>query len=130
MRAILIFLVALWFLLNLVRVGNNLVKIYTEELTWISMDDSQKEELLLGESHIIWSSVLADTKKDAVIAVNVSDPNLLLGGYYLALYYLYPRQIKFVDDINIAKLKKDNFSDLLVVHGSKKGKTIFKLIKI
>ena len=130
MRSVLVFLIFLWFALNVTRLGNNLISVYTEERSWIYLNDFKKKELLLGKSHVIWSYVLANTKENSNIAVYISDPNLFPGADYLSLYYLYPRRIKFINNINTAKLKKNNFTHLVTIYKGKKDKITYELIKI
>lgn len=112
-------IIGLWFSLNLVRMFNNVIKIYTEELSWITLSDNQKREKIFGEKFTFWSYVKRNTDKTSSIAVYMPDPNTEPGAYYFSLYILYPRKIIFLTNVDREVLRKMDV-DYLVLRDQEK----------
>ncbi len=90
-------------ILSIARLGNNFIKIYTEERQWIFLTDEQKREKIFGEIYSYISFIQNNTSnKSSIISFNADAKT-----YYLGRYFLYPKkfisyakQSDFVNNIN------------------------------
>lgn len=130
------FLILLWFLLSLARMGNNILRIFTEEAVFIHLSDSQKKEKIFGDAYNFWSLIERNTLPSSKIAVFMPDPTMEPGAFYFSIYNLYPRRITYIEDIDLKRLQSSGFNYLVLLYDSKnefppalKGKNIGLLNK-
>lgn len=101
------------FAISILRVGNNYLKIFTEEFYWLNLSDNQKRVRIFGDIYNYIQFVQNNTEEKSKIAF------LSPGGkaFYLSRYYLYPRRVTYLKtqkDIN--NIIKSRDYDYLIMY--------------
>jgi len=114
-----VFLVLVWVVLSFTRTIYNFSKVYTEEMSWISLDDSEKRVRLFGDLYRVVSFISGKTSLSSNILL------LAPGGktFYVSRYYLYPRRITYARSLKEMEtaIRKDSFDYLVVFQTSERG---------
>jgi len=111
-----ILLIIVWFVISIIRVANNVLRIYTQERQWIFLTDDQKREKLFGEPFDFLTLIANKTPSTAKIATFLPKPDIEPGSFYLSQYFLYPRNVQSISPINEGILKKDKFEYLAIYY--------------
>lgn len=118
-RQLLLILLLLWGVLAVTRTVYNISKVYTEELSWISLSDSEKRTRLFGDLYRVATFVNSRTPSNSQILL------LAPGGktFYLSRYYLYPRKVTYARSMEEMEkeMRKDSFNYLVMFQTSEGG---------
>lgn len=123
-----IFLVAvgLWIIISALRLLINVSQIGTEEISTFSKNDNEKREIHYGDIYNLIQEIEKGTSQDKKIGVISYEGK----NFYLARYYLYPRKVFWIKNIDTLQEKKpdallfyqfdNSFSDLIIKTRAKK----------
>jgi len=89
LKKIILWLVVVWFVVCIIRVGYGWVRMVTEEKSLFSMSEIEKKRIYFGKMFRVIEFVQLNTERDAKIIL-ISDD---VYNYYLSKYELYPRII-------------------------------------
>lgn len=87
--------VFLWIVLNIIRTGNNLLKVYAERHLIFASDENKRFEIF-GELHPFFEFVRKTTEENSTILFLITNRDIDSSFYYLSYYYLYPRKVKYI----------------------------------
>lgn len=103
------FILVLWMFISVLRLGNNLSKIYTEERNWIFISDEQKRKMLFGNLNDFYRFLEKNTPENSEMVLLAPEGK----SNYLSKYYLYPRIVIYTkspsDAEKLIKSKKFNY---------------------
>lgn len=129
MKKLLISVLVIWFGLSLVRIINNLAKIYTEERDWIFLSDDKKREKLFGDVHGFLSFSKEHARTNSRIVFILPPPNVENRLFYLGEYYLYPRDIYFSDQKKFKNDIQREKPDYILIYDLKNSKSYKEIIR-
>jgi hypothetical protein len=92
LKSIIFLLIAIWFLLSLIRNFNNFYRFFRDEISIIKLSDNQKSRMIFGDAHDFLKFVEHNTSNHSKILLLTSEGK----ENYLSKYYLYPRLISFL----------------------------------
>jgi hypothetical protein len=97
----------LWIVISIFDVSYNFVKSFSEAKFWLPLSDSQRRHEVYGSIYDFIVLIGKYTDNQSTILIYSKDNK----AYYLARYYLYPRNINVVSNKNVINqiLTKTNF---------------------
>jgi hypothetical protein len=102
-------LILLWVALSFFDVSYNLVKSVSEAKFWLPLSESQKRHEIFGNIYDFINFVKNNSQEKSRILIFAKNDF----AYFLGRYYLYPREIAVVSDLDKFKLaektKKYNY---------------------
>lgn len=86
--------------MSISRILYNVLRAFTTEREWFTMSDTEKRVRLIGREHVFLKNAQELIPYHTNVYVLISSQDILPGIFYKTIYYLYPRKIVFVENIN------------------------------
>ena len=107
---LLIIIIALWFGVSFLRTIYNISKLFSEELSWIRLSNTEKRSRLYGDIFFVLNALGNNQKKQNKVLLLSSDGKI----FFLMRYHLYPQKIFWVTSKNeLMKIAK-NYKNIVV----------------
>lgn len=102
MKKVFVILVFIWTVLSVLRVGNSLIKIPSEELQWFGLSQDQKKEKLYGYIWKDYKNIDFQTSLNTKILIDGQDGK----EYFLLRYLLYPKKVYWSKLVHVQNLNQ------------------------
>ena len=113
----------LWIVLNVIRTGNNLLKVYSERHLIFASDEDKRFEIF-GELHSFFKFVGETTDENSTIVFLTPNNDIDSRFYYLGYYYLYPRKVKYISQKELNQNLVFNRDVYLITFGYLRDKNV------
>lgn len=114
--AIIISVLVIFIVLSLLRTGNNIAKLYTEERTWFFLTDYEKRVKLFGNLYVLINKLERTIPKNETVLLISDDKR----AHYLSRYYLYPRKIVDISVTDLETIERDKFKIVAIYFNNKR----------